>query len=73
MQSKAATVAEYLKEQPESSRTALGAIRKMIRRAAPHTKEAMEDCGKSCIWFKRLDDLNLEGVEVLLTEAAGRA
>jgi uncharacterized protein DUF1801 len=28
------------------------------------------DCGKSCIRFKSLDDLNLDGVEALLAEAA---
>ena len=31
------------------------------------------DCGKSCIRFKRLEDLNLDAVTALLTEAAGKA
>jgi uncharacterized protein YdhG (YjbR/CyaY superfamily) len=113
MQSKAATVAEYLKEQPEDRRQALGTIRRMIRRAAPGAKEAMGvgmatyswrksmlfalaaqkkylalyvsdsplvakhrarlgavNCGKSCIRFRTLDDLDLDGVEALLAEAA---
>jgi uncharacterized protein YdhG (YjbR/CyaY superfamily) len=30
------------------------------------------DCGKSCIRFKRIDDLDLGGVANLLAEAAGR-
>ncbi len=30
------------------------------------------DCGKSCIRFKRLDDLDLDGVGALLAEAARR-
>ncbi|HEV8197588.1 MAG TPA: DUF1801 domain-containing protein [Gemmatimonadales bacterium] len=30
------------------------------------------DCGKSCIRFKHLDDLDLEGVGALLEEAAGK-
>ena len=113
MQSKAGTVAQYLKEQPEERRRALGTIRRMIRKAAPGAKETMGvgmatyswrksmlfalaaqkkylalyvcdtplvakhrarlgavDCGKSCIRFKNLDDLDLDGVEALLTEAA---
>lgn len=113
MQSKATTVAAYLKEQPEETREALGTIRRMIRKAAPGAREAMGsgmatwsaghrmlfamarqknylalyvsdtplvakhrarlgtvDCGKSCIRFKRLEDLDLDGVGALLEEAA---
>ncbi len=116
MQSKATTVAAYLKQQPEKTREALGTLRRMIREAAPNAKEAMGsgmatwsaghrllfavarqknylalyvcdtplvakhrarlgtvDCGKSCIRFKRLDDLDLDGVEALLAEAAKKS
>jgi uncharacterized protein YdhG (YjbR/CyaY superfamily) len=41
MQSKATTVAAYLKEQPEATRAALGTIRRMIRKAAPGAREEM--------------------------------
>ncbi len=41
MQSKATTVAAYLKAQPEESREALGTLRKMIRKAAPRARESM--------------------------------
>ena len=113
MQSRSRTVAAYLKSQPAETREALGTLRRMIRKAAPRAKEAMDygvatwsaghrmlfalarqkknlalyvsdtplvakhrarlgavDCGKSCIRFKRLEDLDLEGVEALLVEAA---
>ncbi|HEU5217624.1 MAG TPA: DUF1801 domain-containing protein [Gemmatimonadales bacterium] len=30
------------------------------------------DCGKSCIRFKRIEDLDLDGIEALLAEAASR-
>ncbi len=113
MPSKATTVAAYLKKQPEETREALGALRRLIRKAAPRARESMGhgmatwsaghrmlfalarqrnhlalyvcdtplvakhrarlgtvDCGKSCIRFKRLEDLDLDGVGALLTEAA---
>ncbi len=115
MQSKATTVAAYLKEQPEPSRKALRTLRGMIRKAAPRAKEAMGygmatyttsdgkgfalaaqknylalyvspplvakhrarlgavDCGKCCIRFRRVEDLNLDAVAALLAEAAKTA
>lgn len=114
MQSKARTVAKYLKAQSAASREALSTLRRTIRRAAPNAREAMlygmpaysvgprmvaamaaqknyvalyvcdiplvakhraklgaVDCGKSCIRFKHIDDLDLEAVKVMLEEAAG--
>lgn len=58
MQSKTA-IALYVCEPPlvAKQRARLGAV----------------DGGKRCIRFTHLDDLNLEGVEALLTEAAGKA
>jgi uncharacterized protein YdhG (YjbR/CyaY superfamily) len=113
MQSKARTVAKYLKSQPRASREALATLRRVIRKAAPKAKEAMAsgmpaysvgsrmlaamaaqknylalyvcdiplvakhrarlgsvDCGKGCIRFKHIDDLDLDGVATLLEEAA---
>jgi uncharacterized protein YdhG (YjbR/CyaY superfamily) len=42
MQSKAATVKEYLDELPEDRRKALSKLRTLIRKAAPGAKEGMQ-------------------------------
>jgi uncharacterized protein YdhG (YjbR/CyaY superfamily) len=107
MQSKAATISEYLEELPSDRRAALNELRALIHRVAPRTVEAMQyglpsfgdlcalasqknymalyvcesdlvkshlttlgkvSCGKGCIRFKRLADLNLSAVESLLRE-----
>ena len=107
MQSKAATVSDYLKELPPDRRAALSELRALIHRVAPKTVEAMQyrlpafgdlcalasqknymslyvcesdlvqahlaqlgkvSCGKGCIRFKWLTDLNLSTVESLLRE-----
>jgi uncharacterized protein YdhG (YjbR/CyaY superfamily) len=111
MQSKAATIDEYLKELPAERREALVALRALIHRVAPGTVEAMQyglpafgdlcalasqknylslyvcegdivqahlarlgkvSCGKGCIRFKRLADLNLDAVEMILREILER-
>ena len=105
MQSKAATLTEYLEELPPDRRSALNEVRALIHRVAPNTVEAMQyglpafgdlcalasqknymalyvcendivkahlsqlgkvSCGKGCIRFKRLADLNLSAVESIL-------
>lgn len=108
MQSKAATISDYLDELPPDRRAALSQLRGLIHRVAPdNTAEAMQyglpafgdlcalasqknymslyvcegdlvqahlaqlgkvSCGKGCIRFKRLSDLNLSTVETLLRE-----
>ena len=107
MQSKAATISEYLEELPPDRRSALNELRALIHRVAPKTVEAMQyglpafgdlcalasqknymslyvcegdivkahlaklgkvSCGKGCIRFKRLADLNLREVESILGE-----
>ena len=107
MQSKAATISEYLEELPPDRRSALNELRALIHRVAPKTVEAMQyglpafgdlcalasqknymslyvcesdivkthlpqlgkvSCGKGCIRFKRLADLNLSAVESILRE-----
>ena len=107
MQSKAATISEYLEELPADRRSALTELRALIRRVSPDAVEAMQyglpafgdlcafasqknymalyvcegdivkthlaqlgkvDCGKGCIRFKRLSDLNLKSVESILRE-----
>ncbi len=107
MQSKAATISEYLEELPPDRRSALKELRALIHRVAPKTVEAMQyglpafgdlcalasqknymslyvcesdivkahlgqlgkvSCGKGCIRFKRLDDLNLSAVESILRQ-----
>jgi uncharacterized protein YdhG (YjbR/CyaY superfamily) len=111
MQSKAATIDEYLKELPAERRAALSEVRAVIRRVAPGAVEAMQyglpafgdlcalasqkdymalyvcesdlvkghlaqlgkvGCGKGCIRFKRLADLNLNAVESILREIVER-
>jgi uncharacterized protein YdhG (YjbR/CyaY superfamily) len=111
MQSKAATVSEYIKELPPDRRAALSELRGLIRRVAPKAAETMQygipvfgdvcalasqkhymalyvcegalvqshlaqlgkvNCGKGCIRFKRLADLNLNTVETLLREVLKR-
>lgn len=105
MQSKAATISEYLEELAPDRRAALIEIRTLIHRVAPNTVESMQyglpafgdlcalasqknymslyvcesdlvkahltqlgkvSCGKGCIRFKRLTDVNLSAVEALL-------
>jgi uncharacterized protein YdhG (YjbR/CyaY superfamily) len=107
MQSKAATISEYLEELPADRRSALNELRALIHRVDPETVEAMQyglpafgdlcalasqknymalyvcenevvkshltelgkvSCGKGCIRFKRLADLNLSAVETVLRE-----
>jgi uncharacterized protein YdhG (YjbR/CyaY superfamily) len=107
MQSKAATIDEYLEELPPDRRAALSEVRVLIHRVAPKTVEAMQyglpafgdlcalasqknymslyvcegdivkthlprlgkvSCGKGCIRFQRLADLNLSTVESILRE-----
>jgi len=107
MQSKAATISEYLEELPPDRRSALNELRALIHRVAPKTVEAMQyglpafgdlcalasqknymalyvcesdivkarlaqlgkvSCGKGCIRFKRLADLNLSAVESILRD-----
>ena len=107
MQSKAATITEYLDELPPDRRSALKELRALIHRMAPQAVEAMQyglpafgdlcalasqknymalyvcesdivkthlpqlgkvSCGKGCIRFKRLADLNLSAVESILRE-----
>jgi uncharacterized protein YdhG (YjbR/CyaY superfamily) len=107
MQSKAATINEYLEELPAERQSALKELRALIHRVAPQTVEAMQyglpafgdlcalasqknymalyvcesdivqahlaqlgkvSCGKGCIRFKRLADLNLSAVEGILRE-----
>jgi uncharacterized protein YdhG (YjbR/CyaY superfamily) len=107
MQSKAATISEYLEELPADRRSALNELRAVIHRIDPETVEAMQyglpafgdlcalasqknymalyvcenevvkrhlaelgkvSCGKGCIRFKRLADLNLSAVESLLRD-----
>ena len=107
MQSKAATISDYLEELPPDRRSALNELRALIHRVAPQAVEWMQyglpafgdlcamasqknymalyvcegdivkahlpqlgkvSCGKGCIRFKRLADLNLSAVENLLRE-----
>jgi len=107
MQSKAATISEYLEELPPDRRSALSELRALIHRVDPKAVEAMQyglpafgdlcalasqknymslyvcesdivkahlaqlgkvSCGKGCIRFKRLADLNLSAVESVLRE-----
>ena len=107
MQSKAATINEYLEELPADRQSALKELRALIHRVAPKTVEAMQyglpafgdlcalasqknylslyvcesdivkahlpqlgkvSCGKGCIRFKGLADLNLKAVESILRE-----
>jgi uncharacterized protein YdhG (YjbR/CyaY superfamily) len=107
MQSKAATISEYLEELPPDRQSALSELRALIHRVAPKTVEAMQyglpafgdlcafasqkdymalyvcesdiikthlaqlgkvSCGKGCIRFKRLADLNLSAVQSILRE-----
>jgi len=110
MQSKATTVAAYLKALPDGRRKALSKLRSLIRKVAPGVKETMEygmpfydlkgplfalgaqkhhlalyicetdlvaayrprlgklSVGKSCIRFKRLDQLPLDVIEELLRD-----
>lgn len=107
MQSKAATISEYLEELPADRRSALKELRALIHRVAPETVEHMQyglpafgdlcamasqknymalyvcegeivkrrlpqlgkvSCGKGCIRFKRLSDLNLNVVEGILRD-----
>ena len=107
MQSKTATISEYLEELPPERRSALNELRALIHRVAPQTVEAMQyglpafgdlcalasqknymalyvcesdivkehlaqlgkvSCGKGCIRFKRLADLNWKSVESILRE-----
>jgi uncharacterized protein YdhG (YjbR/CyaY superfamily) len=107
MQSKAATISEYLEELPPDRRADLTELRALIHRVSPESVEAMQyglpafgdlcafasqknymalyvcegdivkthlaqlgkvDCGKGCIRFKRLSDLNLKSVESILRE-----
>jgi hypothetical protein len=42
MQSKATTVAEYLKELPEDRRIALSKLRALVKKAAPDALESMQ-------------------------------
>jgi uncharacterized protein YdhG (YjbR/CyaY superfamily) len=111
MQSKAATISEYLEELPLERRSALKELRALIRRVSPESAEAMQyglpafgdlcafasqknymalyvcesdivkahleqlgkvSCGKGCIRFKRLTDLNLKSVECVLREILER-
>ena len=111
MQSKAATISEYLEELPADRRSALNELRALIRRVAPQAEEWMQyglpafgdvcamasqknymalyvcegdivkahlpqlgkvSCGKGCIRFKRLADLNLSSVESILREVLER-
>ena len=111
MQSKAATVTEYLEELPADRRSALSELRSLIRRVSPQSAEWMQyglpafgdlcavasqknymalyvcegdivkthlpqlgkvSCGKGCIRFKRLADLNLSSVESILREVLER-
>jgi uncharacterized protein YdhG (YjbR/CyaY superfamily) len=111
MQSKAATVSEYMKELPPDRRSALEELRALIHRVSPQAVEAMQyglpafgdlcafasqknymalyvcegdivkthlaqlgkvSCGKGCIRFKRLTDLNLKSVESILREILER-
>ena len=111
MQSKAASISEYLEELPAERRSALTELRALIHRVAPKTVEAMQyglpafgdlcafasqkgymslyvcegdivkahlaqlgkvSCGKGCIRFKRLADLNLSAVESILREILER-
>src|SRR5688572_20795636 len=107
MQSKAASISEYLDELPPDRRSALSELRALIHRVSPKAEEAMQyglpafgdlcafasqkdymalyvcegdiikahlaqlgkvSCGKGCIRFKRLADLNLQTVERILRE-----
>jgi uncharacterized protein YdhG (YjbR/CyaY superfamily) len=107
MQSKAATVNEYLEELPPDHRAALNELRALIHRVDPNVVETMQyglpafgdlcalasqknymtiyvcesdivnahqahlgkvSCGKGCIRFKRLSDLNVSAVAELLRE-----
>src|SRR5215218_3186482 len=111
MQSKAATISEYLEELPPDRRSALNELRALIHRLAPKSVEAMQyglpafgdlcafaaqknymalylcesdiikahlpqlgkvSCGKGCIRFKHLADLNLGSVEIILREILER-
>ena len=111
MQSKAATISEYLEELPPDRRSALTELRALIHRVAPKSGEWMQyglpafgdlcamasqknymalyvcegdivkahlaqlgkvSCGKGCIRFKRLADLNLSSVESILREILER-
>ena len=111
MQSKAATISEYLDELPRERQAALKELRSLIHRVAPKAEEAMQyglpafgdlcafasqknymalyvcegdivkahlaqlgkvSCGKGCIRFKRLADLNLKAVESILREVLER-
>src|SRR5215213_4454424 len=107
MQSKAATISEYLEELSPDQRSALTELRALIHRVAPKTVEAMQyglpafgdlcalasqkhymslyvceselvkahlpklgkvSCGKGCIRFRRLTDLNVPAIENILRE-----
>ena len=111
MQSKAATISEYLEELPPDRRSALTELRALIHRVSPQSTEWMQyglpafgdlcalasqknymalyicegdivkahlaqlgkvSCGKGCIRFKRLADLNLKSVESILREVLER-
>ena len=111
MQSKAATISEYLEELPADRKSALNELRALIHRVAPKAEEFMQyglpafgdlcamasqkdymslyvcegdivkthlaqlgkvSCGKGCIRFKRLADLNLKAVESILREILER-
>ena len=111
MQSKAATISEYLEELPPDRRSDLSELRALIHRVAPQSSEWMQyglpafgdlcamasqknymalyvcegdivkthlpqlgkvSCGKGCIRFKRLADLNLKSVESILREVLER-
>jgi uncharacterized protein YdhG (YjbR/CyaY superfamily) len=111
MQSKAATVSEYLEELPADRRSDLNELRALIHRVSPQAAEWMQyglpafgdlcafasqknymalyvcesdivkahlaqlgkvSCGKGCIRFKRLADLNLKSVESILREVLER-
>ena len=111
MQSKAASISEYLEELPPDRRSALNELRALIHRVAPQAVEAMQyglpafgdlcamasqknymalyvcesdiikahlsqlgkvSCGKGCIRFTRLADLNVGSVESILREILER-
>ena len=56
--SKAATVADYLAELPPERRAEIETVRDVINAALP--ARYREGMGKSCIRFKRADDLALD-------------
>ena len=67
MQSEAVTVADDRTAEPGETREALGAIRSLIRQAAPRARGAMDQGMATC---NRLEDLDLQGVGALPAEAA---